>query len=88
MVAVALFVTIALFDGIGPVPGIGVYGALPLFLLFYLKLLGGASWLLTVSCMALVPVVTFLFFEIALKITLPKGVTEPLFYPIFKFFFS
>jgi hypothetical protein len=28
-------------------------------------------------------VVTFLFFEVALKITLPKGYTEPLFYPIF-----
>ncbi len=88
VVALALFVTIALFEGIGPVPGIGVYGALPLFLFFYMKLLGRHSWLLTVGSMVLIPVVTFLFFEIALKITLPKGVTEPLFYPIFKFFFS
>ncbi|MGI9409044.1 MAG: tripartite tricarboxylate transporter TctB family protein, partial [Hyphomicrobiaceae bacterium] len=37
VVALALFVTIALFEGIGPMPGIGVYGALPLFLFFYLK---------------------------------------------------
>ena len=88
VVAVALFLTIALFEGIGPVPGIGVYGALPLFLFFYLKVLGGHSWALTIVNMIAIPVVTFLFFEIALKITLPKGVTEPLFYPLFKFFFS
>ncbi len=88
VVAVALFVTIALFEGIGPVPGIGVYGALPLFLFFYLKILGRHSWLMTLATMIVLPIVTFLFFEIALKITLPKGITEPLFYPIFKFFFS
>jgi hypothetical protein len=29
------------------------------------------------------PVITFLFFEIALKITLPKGYLEPMFYPIY-----
>ncbi|MGI9426688.1 MAG: tripartite tricarboxylate transporter TctB family protein [Hyphomicrobiaceae bacterium] len=88
IVALALFVTIALFEGIGPLPGIGVYGALPLFLLFYLKFLGRHSWLTTVVSMVFIPTITFLFFEIALKITLPKGVTEPLFYPLFKFFFS
>ncbi len=88
VVVLALFLTISLFDGIGPVPGIGVYGALPLFLLFYLRVLGRHSWLLTLFCMIAIPVATFLFFEIALKITLPKGISEPLFYPIFKFFFS
>ena len=30
------------------------------------------------------PVATFLFFEIALKITLPKGYTEPAFYPLYE----
>ena len=88
VVAIALFVTIALFDGIGPLPGIGVYGALPLFLFFYLKVLGGHSWTLTIVNVIAIPVVTFLFSEIALKITLLKGITEPLFYPLFKFFFS
>jgi hypothetical protein len=33
------------------------------------------------------PVVLFLFFEIALNITLPKGLTEPLFYPLYDIFF-
>ena len=37
---------------------------------------------------AVMPVVTFLFFEIALTIELPKGFTEPLFYPIFDLFYS
>ena len=94
IVALALFVTIALFEGI-PIPftgfstpGIGVYGSLPLFLFFYLKILGRHSWFLTLAMMVALPVLTFLFFEIALKITLPKGMTEPLFYPIFQFFFS
>jgi hypothetical protein len=34
----------------------------------------------------LTPVVTFFFFEIALHITLPKGYTEPLFYPLYDWF--
>lgn len=84
VVALALFITIALFDGLGPVPGIGVYGALPLFLFFYLKILGRHSWPLTMTMVIVLPIATFLFFEIALKITLPKGVTEPLFYPAFQ----
>jgi hypothetical protein len=62
---------------------IGVYGSIPLFLIFYIRVLGGHSWLKTLSITLLTPVITFLFFEVALKITLPKGYTEPLFYPIF-----
>ena len=62
---------------------IGVYGAVPLFLAFYMRFLGGHRWLLTGVLAVATPVVTFLFFEIALKITLPKGYTEPLFYPLY-----
>jgi hypothetical protein len=80
LVAVALIVTVGLFSFIG------VYGALPLFLIFYLRFLGGHSWKLTTVFAVLVPVVTFFFFEIALNITLPKGVTEPLFYPLYRIF--
>ena len=35
----------------------------------------------------LIPVVIFYFFEITLKIILPKGITEPLFIPLYKMFF-
>jgi len=80
-VAGSLIVTVALFSFIG------IYGALPLFLIFYLRFLGKHSWPLTVTLAVLIPVVTFYFFEITLKIILPKGITEPLFLPLYKIFF-
>ena len=80
LVALALIVTVGLFSFIG------VYGALPLFLLFYMRLLGNHSWVLSVFFAIVVPIVSFFFFEILLKITLPKGITEPLFYPLYKIF--
>jgi len=78
LVAGSLIITVFLFHFIG------VYGALPLFLIFYLRFLGRHSIAMTATVSLLTPVVTFLFFEIALKITLPKGYTEPAFYPLYK----
>lgn len=66
---------------------VGAYGAIPLFLIFYLRYMGRHSWLLTGSFAAVTPVATFLFFEIALQKTLPKGLTDPWFEPIFDFFY-
>ncbi len=66
---------------------VGAYGAIPIFLIFYLRFMGGHSWRLTGTFAAVTPVLTFLFFEIALQKTLPKGFTEPLFLPIFDFFY-
>jgi hypothetical protein len=80
LVALALIVTVGLFSLIG------VYGAVPLFLLFYLRFLGNHSWGLSILFTVLIPIITFFFFEITLKITLPKGVTEPLFYPLYRIF--
>jgi len=80
LVALSLIVTVGLFSLIG------VYGALPLFLLFYLRFLGNHSWKLSGLFAVLIPIVTFFFFEITLKITLPKGFTEPLFYPLYRIF--
>ena len=62
---------------------LGLYASLMLFLLFYLKLLGRHSWVLTIAMVVLTPIVLFFFFEWALIIPLPKGVTEPLFYPLY-----
>jgi putative tricarboxylic transport membrane protein len=73
----ALTVTIGLFHVIG------AYGAIPLFLIFYLRYMGNHSWSLTAAFAALTPIATFMFFEVALQKTLPKGYTEPLFEPIF-----
>lgn len=65
---------------------IGVYIAVPLFMIFYMRVLGKHGWALTGTIAAVLPVVTFFFFEIALKITLPKGYTEPAFYPLYDIF--
>ena len=81
MGAGALTVTIALFHIVG------VYVALPLFIIFYLRIMGGHSWRLTGSVALSTPPVLFLFFELTLHITLPKGLTEPLFYPLYAFFY-
>ncbi|MEO0620491.1 MAG: tripartite tricarboxylate transporter TctB family protein [Pseudomonadota bacterium] len=80
-VAAALIFTVWLFDGRG-VPGfdgLGVYLALPLFLLFYMKVMGDHSLPATLFTMVIVPVLTFLFFEVMLSITLPKGMTDAFF---------
>jgi len=90
-VAVVLTIVIGLFDGVelGGVtllPALGAYLAIFIFMVFYVGVLGRHS-LRTVAIFSIgVPVVTFAFFELALKIILPKGMTEPFFLPIFKFF--
>jgi hypothetical protein len=80
-VAISLIITVALFSFVG------IYGALPLFLIFYLRFLGKHSWRLTSALTVGIPIVIFYFFEITLKIILPKGITEPLFLPLYKMFF-
>ena len=80
-VAVALIITVGLFSFVG------IYGALPLFLIFYIRFMGKHSWRLTGILAVAIPVFIFYFFEITLKIILPKGITEPLFLPLYKIFF-
>jgi hypothetical protein len=80
MVAGSLTVTI------GMIGFVGVYVAIPLFMAFYLRVIGSHRWLLTGSIATATPLLLFFFFEIALKITLPKGVTEPMFYPLYSMF--
>ena len=67
---------------------IGIYVALFLFLLFYLRFVGRHSWQLTTLLMIALPVIIFCLFEWALKIPLPKSITEPLFYPIYDLMYS
>ena len=65
---------------------IGVYGAVPLFFIFYMRFLGGHSWKSAMAFALISPILIFFFFEVALTITLPKGFTEPLFYPLYDIF--
>ena len=81
-----LVVTAALAVMIGLVHVIGIYGSVPLFLVFYLRGLGRHSWALAGAFAVATPIVTFFFFEVVLRITLPKGRTEPLFYPLYDWF--
>ncbi len=83
LVAGSLIFTVALFYVVG------VYGALPLFMIFYVRFLGRHSWPVTAMMATASPVLTFFFFDILLKITLPKGlpiIEETIFYPLFKIF--
>ena len=66
----------------------GMYVALLLFVLFYLKFVGRHSWKLTIILTIGIPVFVFCLFEWALKIPLPKAWTEPMFYPIYDLMYS
>jgi putative tricarboxylic transport membrane protein len=61
--------------------------ALPLFLVWYLRFFGRHGWGLTLILALATPLVVFFFFEVALRILMPKGVTEPLFIPLYRIFF-
>ncbi len=86
--SVVLFAIVAgsLTVTIGLIQVVGVYVAIPLFLAFYMRVMGSHRWLVSGSIATAAPVILFFFFEIALKITLPKGITEPIFYPLYSMF--
>ena len=65
---------------------VGIYGSVPLFLIYYIRFLGRHSWTASVSIAAGATVGAFFFFDVALRIVLPKGYLEPLFLPLYKIF--
>lgn len=86
--AIKSFISVAipLAICIGLIHVVGMYVAIPLFLIYYLRFLGRHSWGLTMAISIATPVVAFFFFDIAIRIVLPKGITEPLFYPLYDLF--
>lgn len=62
---------------------IGIYFSLLAFVFFYVKILGRHGWGISIVLTIATPVVIFMLFEWALTIPLPKGISEPLFYPIY-----
>ncbi|MDH5798820.1 MAG: tripartite tricarboxylate transporter TctB family protein [Paracoccaceae bacterium] len=80
-------VTFALFCTIALISFAGAYIALVLFMLWYLKFYGRHGWVLTLSLTLGTPIFLFFFFEVTLKILLPKGFTEPFFFPLYAMFF-
>ena len=65
---------------------LGFYGAILVFLIYYLYFLGRHSITQTLAIAVGVPVVSFFFFDIAMRIVLPKGWLEPLFIPLYDIF--
>ncbi|MEO0342471.1 MAG: tripartite tricarboxylate transporter TctB family protein [Pseudomonadota bacterium] len=65
----------------------GAYVALPIFMIVYLRWMGGHGWFLISTLTTGTALFMFFFFEVTLKILLPKGITEPLFIPLYAIFF-
>ena len=65
---------------------IGMYGAILVFLIYYIRFLGRHTWPTTMMISISAPIVTFFFFDVAMRIVLPKGYLEPLFLPLYDIF--
>ena len=62
---------------------IGMYLSVMLFMVYYVRLVGRHSWPTTIGISVGAPILLFVFFDWALRKPLPKGYSEPLFYPIY-----
>jgi hypothetical protein len=82
-----LTVTLSVIATVAAIMFAGVYVALPLFLLFHLRVFGKIGWVATSVMVVSTPVILFLFFEATLRIILPKGFTEPWFGPLYRLVF-
>ena len=77
---------------IGLIHLIGIYLAIMLYLIAYIRFVGKHSWPLTGAIGVITPIFTFFFFDIALTIELPKGVAgnwflnELVYYPLYDIF--
>jgi hypothetical protein len=71
---------------IGLIHVVGVYGAMLVFLIYYVRFLGRHGWTATIAIAVLGPVTTFFFFDVLMRIVLPKGYLEPLFIPLYHIF--
>ncbi|NKX45758.1 tripartite tricarboxylate transporter TctB family protein [Roseicyclus persicicus] len=60
---------------------VSMYGAIAVFLVVYLRFLGRHSWALTLVLALAMPIGFFFFFEGAMRITMPSGMsfTDPVF---------
>jgi hypothetical protein len=87
MLRSVLIVTLALVITVALLPWLGAYLALPSFTLWYLRFFGGHGWGLSLFMSIATAVFFFFFFEVTLRILLPKGITEPVFIPLYAQFF-
>ncbi len=71
---------------IGLIHFIGMYGAMTVFLFYYIYFLGRHSLVTTLAVAIGMPIVFFFFFDVAMRLVLPKGYLEPLFIPLYDIF--
>ena len=65
---------------------LGFYGAIVLFMVYYMRFLGQHPLWLSLVIATAVPTISFFFFDVAMRIVLPKGYLEPLFLPLYDIF--
>ena len=65
---------------------VGFYGAMLIFLFYYIRFVGKHSWATTLSISLAIPTLGFFFFDVAMRIVLPKGYSEFLFIPLYELF--
>lgn len=89
-----LFMTVDTLAIVGPIVAglilvmigthtIGMYLSVFFFMIAFVRFLGRHSWPTTIALAVAAPVVMFVLFEWALTTSLPKGISEPLFYPLY-----
>lgn len=71
---------------LGLIEFIGFYFAMFLFLMYYLLFLGRHRFVQSLAISLGLPVFCFFFFDVAMRIVLPKGLSEPLFIPLYDIF--
>ena len=63
---------------VGLVPYVGIYVASALLIAFFMRWFGQYSWIVAAAVAVVVPILTFLMFEIWFLVPLPKGPLESL----------
>ncbi len=74
---------------VGLIDIISIYGAMAVFLLYYVRFLGRHNWALSLALAIFLPIGFFFFFEGLMRITMPKGLPflEPLFDYLYAFIY-
>ena len=69
---------------------IGIYFSMILFLIFYLRVLGRHTWVLSAALTIGIPVFVFFLFEYALTIPLPKGewIPDQVYIPLYRIMYG
>jgi len=61
---------------VAAIPFLGIYVASALLIIAFMKWLGNYNWLISIAVGVIVPILTFLMFEVWFLVPLPKGPLE------------